>query len=93
MMTDKAVLSPKQKVMYVEQQVRTALAGGGISVALDCPYCGEKSQVPGTGRLCCENMADVVVAILDHIKFRNEIDSIEKVMNQLADINSKALVN
>lgn len=85
-------MTAREKVLSVEQQIRRFVNGEATEIT--CPYC-ELVWVPTSedAYACCMKMADVMEAVLDYIETAEQLEHVDRVMNKLADMQSKAVLN
>jgi hypothetical protein len=86
-------MTAREKVLDVEQQVRVALAAGAIAITLRCPFCNVETELHEGAYLCCEKLYDTTEAIMEHIEFLQQRENLDRVMDKLASMSSKALLN
>lgn len=61
----------------------TCDGSGAVAIAgIECPFCGE-INVPAQEVLCCENLADIVNAIMDHVEVKAQLRVMENVYERL----------
>ena len=74
-------MTAREKVANVEQQVREIASGlrGDIS----CPFCGLDTP-GGVEMLCCDKLADTVLAALNHVEFKRQTEILERTMDRMA---------
>lgn len=84
-------MTARDKVLDIESQVR-AIVGGRQDGVLWCPFCGLAST-PVNEVLCCNEAAEVVTAVLDHIEFKQTVENVNRIMDRLASQQHGALVN
>lgn len=82
-------MNAREKVIEAERQIRCMISG--TSKEIHCPFCGEKT-VKGQTLLCCENLADLVNAICDHIEVKQKLEVVDRVMDRLAS-QTQAVLN
>lgn len=85
----KSPLNAREKVIEAERQIRCVIAG--TSKEIHCPFCGETSTA-GQELLCCENLCNVVNAVLDYVDTRANLEVVDRVMDRLAG-QSQAVLN
>lgn len=88
-------MTAREKVLNLEQQVMAiinrAADVAGSTQQIICPFCGLATFYGQV--LCCNEAAEVIDAVLDHIEFKQGIERVERVMNHVADMQSHALLN
>ena len=72
-------MTAREKVLDVERQVREIVAGHVQE--LHCPFCGEVSK-PEMDLLCCENAAELVLAITTRIEVGEKLNVLDRVMDR-----------
>lgn len=83
-------MTAREKVIKVEQQVRSIVAGDTEEFL--CPFCGETSK-PENNLLCCGEAAEVCLAVLDYIDTAKSLELVDKVMNKFARMASRSILN
>ena len=83
-------MTAREKVLHIEQQVRAMLDGERTD--FECPFCNQITA-QGEGILCCDDAAEVINAILDHIEFLERAEVIDRVMDHFSDAESRVLLN
>ena len=73
-------MTAREKVVNVETQIRAMLAGEQTDFT--CPYCNADTT-EGNGILCCNEAADVINVILDHIEHLEQVALVDQVFNQV----------
>lgn len=84
-------MTPREKVINIEQQVRAMIAGG-IAAILRCPFCGGESRIGSGKGLCCEAAAMIVNAVVDRIEFDDGMAIVDRVMNRLESLQNESKV-
>ena len=82
-------MNPREKVIEAERQVRGILEGH--SNVIQCPFCGLESDEEN-GLLCCDAMAEVSDAVLNHAEFKQQIEVVGRVMEAM-DKQAGAILN
>ncbi len=73
-------MSARERVIDAERQVR-AIAAGQLQ-EIHCPFCGLTTP-GGMEMLCCENLADIVNAVLDHLEVKQSFEIIDRVLERV----------
>lgn len=71
-------MTAREKVADVERQVLSMLQTG--PVAFVCPFCGLTTE-PGQNVLCCDNAADLIDSILDHLDFKRGCEVTNRILD------------
>ena len=77
-------MTAKEKVLNVEAQVREIVAGERTEIF--CPFCG-LTTVGSVEVLCCNELSEVVLAVLNHIEFKRQTEILEQTMDRLAAVS------
>lgn len=85
-------MTSREKVLEVERQVRSMIEAGTDRLVFRCPFCGCESREEND-ILCCDEAAEVVNAVLDHIEHLERAEIVEQAMDRLASFQAKALMN
>lgn len=89
-------MTAREKILNVEQQVRSMIDAGGVITDFHCPFCNLDTRLSQTDVLCCDEAAETIHAILDHVEHLERCEVVEKAMNRLEDMKAaitSALVN
>lgn len=73
-------MTAREKVANVETQIRAMLAGEQTDFT--CPFC-DCDTTEGNGILCCDEAAEVINALLDHIEHLNRCQVVDEAMDRL----------
>lgn len=73
-------MTPAEKVENLAAQVRAVARGATDTIT--CPFCGLVST-PVQTILCCNAAADVVIATLNHVVFKKQVETVERIMDRL----------
>ena len=82
-------MTAREKVIFVEQQVLMIMEGSLDQII--CPFCSLPTT-PETGALCCDSLAEVVNAVLDHSDHIQRKEVLERAMNRLRQMESSQVV-
>ena len=74
-------MNAREKVLDVERQVREIVAGQRTEIT--CPFCGLTTP-GGIDMLCCDELSEVVLAVLNHVEFKQQTEVLERVMDRVA---------
>jgi hypothetical protein len=74
-------MNSREKVLEVDAQI-TAILAGEMPAALTCPFCGVVTEF-GVPLLCCEELSDVVLAVVQHLETKKALEVVDRVMNRL----------
>jgi hypothetical protein len=83
-------MNSKEKVLDVERQVRAMI--DGQQTDFHCPFC-DLITTEGEGILCCDEAADVVTAVLDHIEHLERCEVVEQAMDRFSSGGSRIILN
>lgn len=83
-------MTGRQKVLAVEAQIRMML--DGQQTKFHCPFC-ELVTTEGEGILCCDEAAEVVTAVLDHLDHLERCDIVDQAMSRISDAESRLILN
>ena len=78
-------MTAREKVVEAERQVRAVVSG--IQAHVDCPFCGLTST-PENEVLCCDSMAEVTDAVLNHVGFKNQMETLERVGERMSALEA-----
>jgi hypothetical protein len=78
-------MTPVECVKLAEQRILAVCHGETDTIV--CPFCSQTS-VYGQ-MLCCENLATMVVAITDRLATGEQLENVEKVVDQMEKIAAK----
>ena len=73
-------MTAREKVLAAEHEALEVLAGR--SDRIDCPFCGIGST-PEQQLLCCYELAVVVDAVLAHVNFKTQKETVERTLERL----------
>ena len=79
-------MTAREKVVAAELRIRACINGEVEGIA--CPFCGLTSQ-PSNEILCCDNLADVVNAVLDHVELKQNLELVERVGDRMAKLQTQ----
>ncbi len=83
-------MTAREKVLEAERQVREVVAGQRGEI--ECPFCGLFS-IRENDILCCDRMADVTHAVLDHIEHLERSEGVKRMLDRLDTMHAKAGLN
>jgi hypothetical protein len=83
-------MTSREKVLAIEAQIRNMLEGEQTD--FHCPFC-ELTTTEGEGLLCCDEAAEVVNAVLDHIDHLERVELVNRVMDRFSVSESKVILN
>lgn len=83
-------MTGREKVLDAERQVRAMLAGEQ-DPTFCCPFCSVVTN-EFNGMLCCNEAAEVVTAVLDHVEHIERCEVVEKTMDRLSKVMNSPLV-
>lgn len=81
-------MTSREKVLEAERQVRLIVKGE--LAELDCPFCGLGTSVK-THVLCCDAIADVASAVMDHMDHLERCENVERMFDRLEKMDSAVL--
>jgi hypothetical protein len=82
-------VTSREKVLDAERQIREIVSGDRSDI--DCPFCNLRSE--GGQMLCCNEMATVTHAVLDHIEHIGRVEAVERMFDRLEQMRAKAVLN
>lgn len=82
-------MNSREKVLDVERQLR-AMISGQQEPTFTCPFCNTISN-EFNELLCCQEAADTINAVLDHIDFKQAVERAEVVMEKVDKMRSVIL--
>lgn len=83
-------MTSRQKVLAVEAQIRNMM--NGEQADFHCPFC-ELTTSKNEGILCCDEAAEVVNAVLDHVEHMERVEIVAKVMDRFSAAESRVILN
>ncbi len=83
-------MTSREKVLEAERQVREVVAGARGEI--HCPFCGLFS-IRENDILCCDPMAEVTHAVLDHIEHLDRSEGVKRILDRMDQMRSKAVLN
>lgn len=82
-------MTSREKVLAAERQVREVVTGERTEIL--CPFCGLDTMA--NQMLCCNEMATVTNAVLDHIEHIGRTEVVERMMDRFERMRAKAVLN
>ena len=83
-------MTSREKVLEAERQVQQVVLGH--SGEIQCPFCGLMS-IAENEILCCELMAEVTHAVLDHVEHLGRSEGVKRILDRFMDMRDKAALN
>jgi hypothetical protein len=83
-------MTAREKVIDVDRQIHAMLAGEQTD--FQCPFCNLTTS-EGEGILCCDEAAEVINAILDHLEHMERCEIVERAMDRLHSMPSRVILN
>ncbi len=87
-------MNARDKVLEAERRIRAVIDGQTDQIV--CPFCGLTSEPPQP--LCCNYLAELVNAIVEHVEIKDRMEVCEHVIDRLhhmenANLSQKVFLN
>ena len=79
-------MTPIEKLLAAEQRILDCVEGRAPDIV--CPFCGLRSS-PANELLCCNALADMVTAVLDHLDVKTTVNRAQQAVEQYHEIQVK----